>query len=164
MAETDGRVIKVLIGQVALSRAPNRLEAVLGSCIGLVLYQRPVAVAGMAHILLPDSAGRDAGKLVGKYANQAVPCLLQAMLRYGAKRADIRAKFAGGSRMFTRSLDYRSQDVGTGNIEAVRAALHAHGLDAGACEVGGDAGRKVTFDIASNQLVIERFDGRRQVL
>ena len=49
MSGTEATAIKefkVLIGQVHLTRAPHRLQSVLGSCIGLVIYDAQIRLAG----------------------------------------------------------------------------------------------------------------------
>lgn len=158
------RLIKVLIGQVSLTRAPNRLESVLGSCIGLVVYDEISGIAGMAHVLLPDSAGRAAGKLPGKYADRALPCLITGLLKHGANRSGLKAKIAGGARMFQNAMDYQTGDVGSGNVAAVRAALKEANIPIVSAEVGGTAGRKATFDVASFHLTVEDFAKRRVVI
>jgi chemotaxis protein CheD len=164
MSETNGKIIKVLIGQVALTRPPNRLESVLGSCIGLVLYDAEVGIAGMAHILLPDSAGRQTGNLPGKYADHAVPCLIDGLVRHGASRGRLKAKYAGGARMFSKSLDYQNHDVGGNNSEAVRMALREADIAVVSRDVGGAAGRKVIFHLDTMRLHIEDFSSRSEVI
>lgn len=163
-AQIDGKVIKVLIGQVSLTRAPNLLQSVLGSCIGLVLYDPQNGIAGMAHILLPNSAGRASGGLPGKYADRAVPCLYQALLKYGGVPDHLKAKMAGGARMFKSSMDYKQGDVGGSNVEAVVAGLEDLHIPLVAKSVGGDLGRKIEFSPQSFKLTVEDFSQKVQVL
>ena len=88
------KLIKVLIGQIAITRAPNILQAVLGSCIGLSIYDQSNGIAGLAHILLPDSHNRIPGNLPGKFADLAVPCLTDGLIKYGAEKNKLKAKIA----------------------------------------------------------------------
>lgn len=158
------KIIKVLIGQVALTHSPNILQSVLGSCIGAVIYDHSVKLAGMAHILLPDSTGKKGGALVGKYADQAIPCLYDALIKHGATTGKIKAKIAGGARMFTKAMEYQKNDVGTKNIEAVKVALKKIGVPVVANDLGGLAGRKVEFDINTLEYKIEDFSRNRRVI
>ncbi len=83
--------------------APESLVTLgLGSCIGLVLFDQAAKVAGMAHIMLPDSrgAGQKALEKPGKCADTAVPALIAEVCRKGAVRSRLKAKMAGGSQMF----------------------------------------------------------------
>lgn len=159
-----GRAIKVLIGEVNLTRHPNRLCAVLGSCIGLVIYDPGADLAGMAHVLLPDSSGRRPSELPGKYADQAVPCLRDGLVEFGAHVRRLRAKVAGGAHMFAGTMAPRDEDVGAQNIKAVEAALRAVGIPLLGKDVGGPSGRKVEFLLDRQELVVEDFEARRIVV
>lgn len=155
--------IKVLIGQVHLTKPPHRLQSVLGSCIGLVIYDPEIRLTGMAHVLLPDSAGKPRGALPGKYGDHAVDCLLEGLLAHGAGRTRLRAKMAGGASMFDHALEGR-RDIGASNIAAVDAALRRIGVPLIAHHVGGTLGRRIDFDPESMRLVVEDFGQGETVL
>lgn len=157
-AAEQGQLINVLIGGVDLTRAPNRLSTVLGSCIGLVLYDLDMHLAGMAHILLPDGRATTTPVPAGKYADRAVPTLLEALVKHGGRRAAVVAKFAGGARMFSRVTAGGAGDVGAANVAAVRAALTGLGIKVRADDVGGSRGRKIVFDPATGALDIHTLD------
>lgn len=161
--DVEIKAIKVLIGQVHLCRPPHLLQSVLGSCIGLAIYDPDARIAGMAHVLLPESGGRPRGALPGKYGDHAVECLIEGLLAHGAARARLRAKIAGGARMFDHALDYR-RDVGAANVAAVEAALAQGGVPLQARHVGGGLGRRVEFCPATLAYVVEDFAAHRTVL
>jgi len=154
----ESKVINVLIGSIDLTRAPNRLASVLGSCIGLVLWDQEQRLAGMAHILLPDSRGQAGENLPGKYADSAVPTLMRALRERGADPHRLRAKAAGGARMFPRVSAGGSGDVGAQNIAAVKAALGSVKITILAEDFGGVRGRKILFDPATGQFSVETLD------
>ena len=64
----------------------------LGSCIGLVIFDPSTKVAAMAHIMLPDS--RDAKEVPkpGKFADTAVPLLLEHLKNLGAVKGQLKAR------------------------------------------------------------------------
>jgi chemotaxis protein CheD len=155
--------IKVLIGQVHLTKPPHRLQSVLGSCIGLVIYDPDTRLTGMAHVLLPDSAGKPRGMLPGKYGDHAVDCLLEGLLAHGAGRSRLRAKMAGGARMFDHAIDY-SRDIGASNIASVESALHRIGVPLIAQHVGGALGRRIEFEPDTLRLVVQDFNQGETVL
>lgn len=99
-------------------RAPVKLVTLgLGSCIGLVVYDSTAKVAGMAHIMLPNSRGLMGSEKVGKFADTAVPALIDAMEKQGAVKSRIKAKLAGGAQMFAlpgMSADFLT--VGAKNV------------------------------------------------
>ena len=160
----EGKVIKVLIGEVALTRPPNHLQTVLGSCVGIVIYDHSAGLAGMAHVLLPDSRGQQPGKLPGKFADLAVKCLVSSLAELGAKRDRLHAKFAGGARMFAASINYGATDVGDSNVKAVRFALDQHRVRLIDSDAGGSGGRKIEFDLNTLELHIENFAAGKKVI
>jgi chemotaxis protein CheD len=162
-AAREVKEIKVLIGQVHVARPPHRLQTVLGSCIGLVIFDLETRLTGMAHVLLPSSQGKPRGALPGKYGDHAVTCLLESLLAHGAGRSRLRAKMAGGARMFDHAIDY-SRDIGASNIAAVEAALHAAGIPIVARHMGGTVGRRVDFDAESLRMVVEDFGNQASVI
>jgi chemotaxis protein CheD len=155
--------IKVLIGQVHLTRPPHRLQTVLGSCIGLVIYDQETRLTGMAHVLLPSSQGKPRGALPGKYGDHAVACLVEGLLSHGAGRSRLRAKMAGGARMFDHAIDY-SRDIGASNIAAVEAALVQTGIPIVARHMGGTLGRRVDFDPETLRYAVEDFGHQETVI
>lgn len=108
----------------------------LGSCIGLALVDRTANVAGLAHVVLPESQGK--AEPAAKFADLAVPDLLGRVLAAGAERRRLEAVLIGGARMFSVGA---SLDIGARNAEAVRAALGKEGIKVRAEEVGGNRGR-----------------------
>lgn len=118
----------------------------LGSCVGLVVYDLVARVAGLAHVMLPESAA--AGLIQGpeapaKFADLAIPRLIAELKFVGAAPERLMAKAAGGAQMF-RSQGI-GRPVGVRNAEAVRAALELAGIPVVAADLGGSWGRTVRF-------------------
>ncbi|MGH2913366.1 MAG: chemotaxis protein CheD [Solirubrobacteraceae bacterium] len=113
----------------------------LGSCIGLAVIDRAAGVAGMAHVVLPESGG--AADQPGKFADTAVPELVAQLQRSGAVARRLEAVLAGGAGMFQSS---GGLDIGARNERAVRDALAAVKIPVRAARTGGAQGRtlKVT--------------------
>jgi chemotaxis protein CheD len=139
------------MGQLAAGRAPERMKAVLGSCIGLAIYHPRLKTGIMAHIVLPDSAGRKDGK-PGKYADTAVPTMLARIQELGAPRSGLVAKLAGGANMFSGSGPLQ---IGDANAQAVLRAVEHAAVRVVGQDLGGTKGRRVTFDCAGGQMKVE---------
>ena len=122
------------MGEMVVSSDPHEeLVALgLGSCIGLAIVDRTAGVAGLAHIVLPES--NDRGEQVGKFADTAVPELIAKMRKAGAVERRFETAIAGGARMFEMS---GGLDIGSRNEAAVRAAL----ANARIAVTGGEDGR-----------------------
>lgn len=154
MRRTDrvGDSHNVLIGAIDIAHAPDHLVSVLGSCIALVLFDPFAGIAGMAHVLLPDSRG-DRTSTPGKYADTAVPALIESLMVHGALRSRLQAQLAGGARMFGAAS--ATIDIGTANVRAVSAALAAANVPVAHLDVGGGQGRKAHFDIAKGRMSVQ---------
>jgi chemotaxis protein CheD len=110
----------VRMGELAVSRDPGHVlvSLGLGSCIGLALVDVRSGVAGLAHVVLPESGGRE--DKVGRFADRAVPELVKQVERLGAVRPRLMAVLVGGASMF--AIGAGSLDVGPRNEEAVRSS------------------------------------------
>lgn len=96
----------------------------LGSCVGLTMYDPQLKLAGMAHVMLPSSEIAREGKLnTAKYADTALPELLEKMLKMGASQARIVSKMAGGSQMFAFSGAGDTMRIGPRNADSCREML-----------------------------------------
>jgi chemotaxis protein CheD len=111
----------------------------LGSCVGVALIDRAAGVAGLAHVVLPAAEGREGAP--GKFADTAVPALLDAVLELGARRARLDAVLVGGASMF--SFGGAGLDIGQRNDAAVREELARLRIPVAAAQTGGSAGRTV---------------------
>src|ERR1700760_3145030 len=133
----------VRMGEIEVSKRTGEelVARGLGSCIGLALIDRSTGVAGMAHIVLPDSAGAPAWP--GKFADLAVPALIARMQDAGAVIRRMDAVLAGGARMF----EMGPMDIGARNAEAVTAQLSRAGLKVSAAATGGNRGRTLRVTV-----------------
>jgi chemotaxis protein CheD len=142
--------ILVGMGQIAAGRAPQRMRAILGSCIGVALYHPGRKTGAMAHIVLPESAGRDGAP--GKFADTAVPQMLAVLREQGMPTYGLTAKLAGGANMFNGSGPLQ---IGDANAVAVAAALKKAGIRVAGQDLGGTRGRRVDFDCASGEMTVQ---------
>ena len=148
-------IISTGMGEWKRVAAPDRLQTILGSCIGLVLHDPGLKIAALAHIMLPV-ADRPDPLQPGKFATTAVPVLVQALLQAGASRARLRAKLAGGAAMFRiKPMSGTLLDVGARNIVQMRIVLQNEGIAVLAEHCGGTGGRKMQFDPATGQMLVE---------
>ena len=149
----------IVLGMADLMVVPAPVKLVtlgLGSCIGLVVFDTYAKLAGMAHIMLPDSRGMRGSEKVGKFADTAVPALVEEMLKKGATRGHIKAKLAGGAQMF--SLPGASADfltVGAKNAQETKSKLARFGIALLAADTGGNKGRTIEFSTSNWMLKVK---------
>ena len=111
------------ISDLKVCRPPDVLVTyALGSCVGICLLDSATGVGGMSHIMLPDSTQATNGAATPmRFADTAIPMLVNEMVKMGANRSRIRAKIAGGAVMFAATSD--RFNIGERNIAAVKSAL-----------------------------------------
>lgn len=153
--------LHVPVAGVAVAGGDEVLSAVgLGSCVAVMLHDPVHGVAGMAHVLLPDTTLTRDTRRPGKCANSAIPHLMELMQEAGAGRGLV-ARIAGGAAMFA-ALAPGGVNMGERNAEAVRAALATAGIPVVGEDVGGEHGRSVYFHVATGVVeVISLRLGRR---
>jgi chemotaxis protein CheD len=146
----------VRMGEIEVSKRTGEelVARGLGSCIGLALIDRLSGVAGMAHIVLPESNGSD--KEPGKFADTAVPAMLDQMQRAGAVTRRLDAVLAGGARMF----ELGEMDIGARNAAAVKAGLTRAGLKIRAAETGGNRGRTLRLTVGNFEVTVKEAGGQ----
>jgi chemotaxis protein CheD len=138
----------VRMGELAASATPGDLlvSLGLGSCIGLALIDRGHAAAGLAHVVLPNSEGRP-GNNPMKFADFAVPELLDRVLALGARRTRVEALLVGGASMFGSASP--TLDVGQRNAVAVREELRTLRIPVTAAVTGGSKGRTIRVEVGT---------------
>lgn len=139
----------VSMGELAIAVIPGEelVARGLGSCIALALVDRVAGVAGLAHIVLPEAQDKDGAG--AKFADRAVPELIDQMCMAGASERRLEAAIAGGAKMFDLSEDL---DVGGRNEAAVRTQLSRRGVELRAAATGGNRGR--TMRVAAGDCAV----------
>jgi chemotaxis protein CheD len=151
----------VRIAEIAASGDPGLVISALGlgSCIGVVLVDHVARVAGLAHVMLPESRPGAPGP-PAKFADTAVPALVDALLRLGADRSRLLATIAGGAEMFGAGSGGGLLNIGERNDQAVRAALRAARVRLRAADVGGASGRTMQVRVGTGTVTVRVVGGR----
>jgi chemotaxis protein CheD len=150
-------IVSVAIGQWAVARAPAKIRTLLGSCVGIVLYDRAAKLGGLAHIVLPSARG--AADHPGKYADTAIPALIADFDRRlcDKGRPRLTAKLVGGANMFPLDATVRENsalNIGQKNQEAIEQILARFAIPILARDLGGTTGRRLTLDTNSGIVTI----------
>jgi chemotaxis protein CheD len=150
------------ISDQKIASKPDKLVSyALGSCVGICLHDSVLQIAGLAHILLPDSKNNLSGTLnVYKYADTAIKRLVINMESMGCLRYRLTAKISGGANMFNTS----GISVGEKNIEAVRQELARLNINIIAEDVGGNYGRTLVFDSVSGKLQVKSLSHGNKII
>jgi chemotaxis protein CheD len=130
----------------------------LGSCIGLALVDRAKGVAALAHVMLPESAQPDPPQ-PHKFADLAVPALIDMVVAAGASRTRLEAALVGGAAMF--QFGGSGQDIGQRNDQAVTRLLGAARIPVRATATGGNKGRTIRVTVGNDITITCREAGGR---
>ncbi|PQO44666.1 chemotaxis protein CheD [Blastopirellula marina] len=136
------------LGQIQIAKNDEVLSSILGSCIGVAIFDSSRRIAALAHVVLPNSGGRPGSP--GRFADTAIPAMLQELRSKGANPQQLRAKIAGGARMFGNS----QINIGERNADEVRRQLKEKNIPLIGEDVGGMKGRKVLFTPQTSKMEI----------
>jgi chemotaxis protein CheD len=155
----------VRMGELAVSGEAGHLlvSLGLGSCIGLALMDRRDGIAGLAHIVLPTSTGHVPGKASYKFADHAVPALIEELAAAGAPRVRLQAALVGGASMFG-APGSSTLEVGSRNAVAVRELVKAARIPILAEAVGGSRGRTIRVDVSTGAVTVREAGGKDEPL
>jgi len=151
-----GNMIVVGMADLKVTKAPGVLTTLgLGSCVGIAVYDHISKVAGLAHIMLPDSKAIHNNSNVAKFADTALVKLISDMERLGAKRVNFKAKIAGGAQMFAFNATNDNLRVGDRNVEATKRMLQSLRIPIVAEETGENFGRTVELYSEDGRFLIK---------
>jgi chemotaxis protein CheD len=154
------------MGNFVVSTAPGDVlvSIGLGSCIGLALVEPERRVAALAHIMLPEAPeGHDGSGGEAKFADVAVPLLLERVLGAGAAPSRLQAAVVGGAKMFSLSGG-SGLDIGPRNERAVLDQLRRANVPVCASATGGTVGRTVRVHVGESRVTVKSAGGHEVAL
>jgi len=133
----------------------ERLEALLGSCVGVTFCDRQAGLGGLIHLLLPEPATVESDWLPESYASTALPRFIQALLEAGAKKNQLEACVAGGALIAPLSSRDVELDIGGRTAEVVGRILDRENIPVIRSETGGYFSWRLTLDPQTWRTTIE---------
>lgn len=147
------REITVGIADCRVSNDPGSVLVThaLGSCVAVAIHDQLAGVAGLLHIMLPESA-LDPAKAANRpyqFADTGIPLLFHAAYALGAEKRRLTVRLVGGAQI----LDPRGVfNVGKRNHLACRKILWAAGVMVHGEAVGGNVSRTAHLEPAGGRL------------
>jgi chemotaxis protein CheD len=149
-------LIKVGMADLQCTSHPSILTTLgLGSCVGIALYDSKTKIIGMAHIMLPSSLQARNNSNSAKFADSAITCLLEEMIKMGAVRSNLVAKIAGGSQMFAFLESSDMMRIGTRNVISTKEKLDELKIPILSEDTGGNYGRTIELYSNDGKLLIK---------
>jgi chemotaxis protein CheD len=139
-------------GLLYAAATPGAVTTVLGSCVAVCLFDPTLRAGGINHYLLPYWNGE--GLASPKYANIALPKLLDKMTDLGCRRQNLRAKLFGGGAVFQKIGGLFG--VGERNIQFAEQFLAEAGIPVAARDVGEGYTRKLIFRVHTGEALVRR--------
>jgi chemotaxis protein CheD len=146
-------IITVGVAQIRYSSSPSVLRTILGSCVGICIYDRVKKIGGMAHVLLPTSQKVNINP--EKYADTAIPLLVRELLKEGARKENMSAKITGGASMFKFGSNIALGQIGDRNVEQTKVELQKLGIPILVEDVGGSLGRVIDFHLNDGHMKVK---------
>ena len=154
MSRSAEQRVVVGIGEFGVS---NNHEATivthaLGSCVAICLWDPVAKVAGMLHILLPDSRINleRAAQQPGAFADTGIPLLFRTAYAQGAVKARCQVQLIGGAEVTITG----GQAIGKRNVLAARSMLWRNGVKVEREVTGGSQARSVWMSAATGEVQV----------
>lgn len=149
-------MVRVGMADMNTCTAPDVITTLgLGSCVGIVLYDPAKKIAGMVHVMLPDSMKIIHNENKAKFADTGITTLLDKMIQQGAVKSRIIAKIAGGAQMFGFQNVSDLLRVGEKNVEATKLQLQKLKIPILAEDTGANYGRTIEFYPETGELLVK---------
>jgi chemotaxis protein CheD len=142
-------------GQLDFGRAPMRLRTLLGSCVAVTLWHPHKRVGGMCHFLLPSRKRAGHEPLDGRYGDEALQWMQDALRRMGTRPEEYVAHLYGGADTLPEGSGVKL-NIGERNIEQGWSLIDHHGFQLENVDVGDNIPRTVALDLASGQVDMRR--------
>lgn len=149
-------VIRVGMADYKICRPPQKISTLgLGSCLGVVLFDKTTKICGMAHVMLPDSHRIKKNTNRMKFVDTCLQDMYEELLSMSVQRSNLVAKIAGGAKMFSYQTSNDSMHIGQQNVIAVHKKLKEWSIPILAEDTGKNYGRTIIFDPMTGELLIK---------
>jgi len=142
-------------GYIYVPEKAGSISTVIGSGVAVCIFDKQNRIGGMNHFQLPFMAAR--GKTTAMYGNIATITLIKMMLSPEPKTRHLEAQIFGGAYNPVNS----DKDVGKENIEIAHKILNQNKIAIISEDTGGKKGRKVVFNISTNEAAVLKVDDLR---
>lgn len=135
------------------------LKALLGSCVGVAIYDQGANIGGLIHLLLPEPASLGSSWSPGSYATTGLPLLIDGLLKAGAKKENLQAVVAGGALFGRISQHDIALNIGGRCVEKVHDLLREYHIPIVKEESCGFSASVLTLDTREwRSEIITRFE------
>ena len=151
-------------GQQYIATAPTLLKMILGSCAGVFLFDRQLAIGGATHFMLPRHG---TGPATPRYGDVAVSDLVRRFSALGSDRKNLQARIFGGGSMLSALRNMPGSQmghIGQRNVEIAIEILAGEAIRIVDRDVLGNLGRMVSMVSNTGEIsvsLLRQADGNR---
>ena len=137
----------------------------LGSCVGIMLFDKTTKNGALVHVLLPEETGLAKGPPNPyKFASTGIEKTVKELEKHGVMRANLTAKIAGGAQMFKTTITNSNLNIGDRNVAKTKEVLKTLRIPIIAQDVGLDYGRTVKFNLDDGSVTIKSIKSADKVI
>jgi putative nucleotidyltransferase with HDIG domain len=143
-------------GSYHISNAePLILQAFLGTCVGVTMYDAKNGVGGLMHLLLPEPIATEGSLFPDKYATTGLPRFIRALCEAGASKENLKACIAGGA--LVGPLDERdlALDIGGRSVDITQRLLSKENIQIEKSETGGFFACRLSLNMQTGENQID---------
>ena len=131
------------------------MQAHLGTCVGVTLYDKQAEVGGLCHILLPEPPSANGTDSPEKYASTGLPLMIDELLQQGASLERLEATVAGGALMMPVTQQDINLDFGGRSADIVQNILNRKGIQITGWETGGFFACTLELDMKNGRTFVK---------
>lgn len=132
-------------GQLHVATEPTLITTMLGSCVGVFLFDEEAKTAGLNHFVLSEL--RTGEEESNRFGQPAMRNLLRELIQAGAQVRRLQARIFGGGAVL-KGVQL-GDGIGKRNIELARRFLADQGIRVIEDNTGGERGRKIVCNTQS---------------
>ena len=155
-----GHDLLLMPGQLYFGNQPSSVRTLLGSCVAITLWHPKRRIGGMCHFLLPERGPHErvhhgGAQRDGRYANEALELLEEAVRHVGTHCHDYEAHLYGGADTLPDHLANKP-NVGVRNIEIGWSLVDRLGFQLMGVDVGDNVPRTVRLNMKTGEVHMRR--------
>jgi chemotaxis protein CheD len=147
------QTITVGIADCQVSSDPDKILVThaLGSCVAVAVHDPVAGVAGLLHLMLPESSmdPERARRQPYLFADSGIPALFHTAYARGAEKKRMSVRLIGGAQVMDPNGVF---NIGKRNHLACRKILWSAGVMVSGEAVGGSVSRTVRLEVKSGAL------------
>lgn len=150
-----GQALNLLAGQLYFGHEAASIKTLLGSCVAVTLWHPGKRIGGMCHFLLPGRTRAAGSPRDGRFGDETLEMLVEALKRAGTKPQEFEAHLYGGADTMPDQTGVKF-NVGERNIERGWTLIDQYGFALQGVDVGDSVPRNVSLTLATGEVVMRR--------